>query len=40
MMKKFNNTPATAALLTELLKGTSVRQKETAHLGRTGFSRV
>ena len=39
-MKKFNNTPAVAALLVELLKGTSVRQKETAHLGRTGFSRV
>ena len=39
-MNTFNNTPAVAALLTELLKGTSVRQKETAHLGRTGFSRV
>ena len=39
-MKKFNNTPAVAALLTELLKGTSVRQRKAAHLGCTGFSRV
>ena len=26
-MNKFNNTPATTALLAELLKGTSVRQR-------------
>ena len=39
-MNKFSNTPATAALLAELLKGTSSRQRNDAHLGRTGFSRV
>lgn len=39
-MNKFSNTPATAALLAELLKGMSVRQKETAHLGHAGFRKV
>ena len=39
-MNKFNNTPTVAALLTELLKGTSVRQRAAGHLGCTGFSRV
>lgn len=39
-MNKFSNTPATAALLVELLKGTTVRQRRADHLSCTGFSRV
>lgn len=39
-MNKFNNTPATTALLAELLKGTSVRQRAAGHLGRAAFWRV
>lgn len=39
-MKKFIKTPLVNALISEQVKGLSIRKMERMHLGRTGQKRV